>query len=52
LKIDNVQLNAFLACSSLSPKPARDSLKDFAVFLRSEYARWGKVIRAAGIHAD
>jgi tripartite-type tricarboxylate transporter receptor subunit TctC len=26
--------------------------ENFAVFLRSEYARWGKVIRAAGIHAD
>jgi tripartite-type tricarboxylate transporter receptor subunit TctC len=26
--------------------------ENFAAFLRSEYARWGKVIRAAGIHAD
>jgi tripartite-type tricarboxylate transporter receptor subunit TctC len=26
--------------------------ENFAAVLRSEYARWGKVIRAAGIHAD
>jgi tripartite-type tricarboxylate transporter receptor subunit TctC len=26
--------------------------ENFAAFLRNEYARWGKVIRAAGIHAD
>ena len=26
--------------------------ENFAVFLRNEYARWGKVIRAAGIRAD
>ena len=26
--------------------------ENFAAFLRGEYARWGKVIRAAGIHAD
>ena len=25
---------------------------NFAAFLKGEYARWGKVIRAAGIHAD
>jgi len=28
------------------------TLENFTAFLRSEYARWGKVIRAAGIHAD
>ena len=26
--------------------------ENFAAFLRNEYARWGKVIRAAGIRAD
>ena len=26
--------------------------ENFSSFLRNEYARWGKVIRAAGIHAD
>jgi tripartite-type tricarboxylate transporter receptor subunit TctC len=31
---------------------ASSTPENFAVFLRSEYARWGKVIRAAGIQAD
>ncbi len=26
--------------------------ENFTVFLRNEYARWGRVIRAAGIRAD
>jgi len=26
--------------------------ENFAAFPRNEYARWGKVIRAAGIRAD
>ena len=46
-----------VAHPSLPVKAARDlaalsTPENFNAFLRSEFARWGKVIRAAGIHAD
>ena len=33
-------------------EPAQGSPRDFAAFLRADYEKWGKVVKAAGIRPE
>jgi tripartite-type tricarboxylate transporter receptor subunit TctC len=41
---------AYLAAQGA--EPGGDSPEDFAVFIRAEHAKWGKIVREAGIKAE